>query len=289
MRTLTIRRNKSFVGCLMKDQVYIRDVDAGELTIEGVPCRKLGDLKNGEQKSFQIGDGEQQIFMIADKVSKEYCNATVTIPAGQEDVSLSGKHKFVLGSNPFCFDGVPMSVEQLEKQKKNGRKGTAIFIGAAVVGAVVGLFLPGGFFGVDTAEPQTFVKEDFAITLTDAFEEARADGYFAAYQSDTAIVFANLEEKEIFGDITLEEYGQLVLEANDRTDLVMNKDKNMIWFEYTDTPDDQEIYYMVFCMESEEAFCVVNFATPATNREKFKETFTQWAETVELSNAAAAA
>ena len=36
MRTLTIHRKKSFVGCLMKDQVYIRDADAGELTIEGV-------------------------------------------------------------------------------------------------------------------------------------------------------------------------------------------------------------------------------------------------------------
>lgn len=289
MRTLTIHRKKSFVGCLMKDQVYIRDMNAGELTIEGVPCRKLGDLKNGETKTFQIEEGEQQIFLIVDKVSKEYCNATVTIPAGQEDVCLSGKHKFVLGSNPFCFDGIPMSAEQLEKQKKNGRKGTAIFIGAAVVGAVIGLFLPGGFFGADTAEPKTFTKENFAITLTDAFEESAADGYFAAYQSDTAIVFANLEEKEIFGDITLEEYGQLVLEANDRTELVMNKGKDMIWFEYTDTPDDQEIYSMVFCMEGEDSFCVVNFATPATNRKKFKETFTQWAETVEVGLVSAAA
>ena len=60
MRNLTITRRKSFVGCAMKDQIYIRDALAQEIIIDGVPCRKLGDIKNGESKTFQIEDGEQQ-------------------------------------------------------------------------------------------------------------------------------------------------------------------------------------------------------------------------------------
>ena len=47
MMNLTIKRNKSFVGCLAKLKVWIED-EAGELVIGGVPCRLLGDLKNGE-------------------------------------------------------------------------------------------------------------------------------------------------------------------------------------------------------------------------------------------------
>ena len=45
MRNLTVKRHKSFVGCLMAYQVYI-EVDApdsAELTIGGVPCK----IKNG--------------------------------------------------------------------------------------------------------------------------------------------------------------------------------------------------------------------------------------------------
>ncbi|MBQ6852144.1 MAG: hypothetical protein IJO04_03855 [Oscillospiraceae bacterium] len=280
MRTLTITRNKSFVGGLMKDRVYIQDEQAAEIIIEGVPCRKLGDLKNGEQKTFQIDDRQQQLFLIVDKVSKDYCNASVTIPEGQEDVSLSGKHHFVLGSNPFQFDGVELSA----KQRKNNRKGMAIFIGAAIVGAAIGLFLPGGFLGSDTPEPKTFSKEDFSITLTDDFAQTQQEGFFAFYESKSAAVFALREDAEIFGNITLDEYGDLVLKANNRADAKMNKGDGFLWFEYTATADGQEYYYMAVCCQSENAFWVVNFATPASNREKYATIFMQWAESINTDN-----
>ena len=56
MRNLTIKRNKTFVACLAKMKVYIEDASANDLTINGIPCRKLGDLKNGEEKNFSIGE-----------------------------------------------------------------------------------------------------------------------------------------------------------------------------------------------------------------------------------------
>ena len=279
MRNLTITRRKSYVGCAMKDKVYIRDALAQELTINGVPCRKIGEIKNGETKTFQIEDGEQQVFLIADKVSKDYCNAAITIPEGQEDVSLSGAHKFVLGSNPFRFDGVQQSVEELTKQKRNGRKGMAIMIAAIIFGAVAGFLFTSGLF---KDSPKTFTEGEFQITLTDAFEPAEEAGYYALYRSKTAMVFTVREAKMLFDDITLEEYGELVLTANNRIGLQMKQGEGFIWFDYTDTPDGQETYYLAVCCESEDAFWIVNFATPASNREKYKEEFLDWARSIKI-------
>ena len=49
MRKLTIKRAKSFVASLTKVKVYIEDQLSNELTINNVPCRKLGNIKNGEE------------------------------------------------------------------------------------------------------------------------------------------------------------------------------------------------------------------------------------------------
>ena len=282
MRNLTITRRKSYVGCAMKDQVYIRDEQAPELTIEGVPCRKIGSIKNGETKTFQIGEGQQQIFLIADKLSKDHCNATVTIPEGQEDVVLSGKHAFVFGSNPFRFDGIQQTEAQLAKQKKNNRKGAMITIVGAVLGVIIGVLLTRGLLGTESASPKTFTKEDFQITLTEEFKATEEAGFFSSYESKTVIIFTVREEKEIFGDITLKEYGELVLQANGKTGIQMNQEEGFIWFEYTDTPGEQDIYYLAVCYQGEDAFWVVNFATPATNRGKYKDTFFDWAKTIKV-------
>lgn len=52
MRNLTIKRAKSFVGCLAKMKIYIEDPAAGDTEIGGVSCRRLGELKNGEERPF---------------------------------------------------------------------------------------------------------------------------------------------------------------------------------------------------------------------------------------------
>ena len=74
MRTLTITRNKTFVGCAGKLKVYIEDYQAPEMTILDTPCRQIGILKNGETQSFEITEEAVKVFVIADKISKGYCN-----------------------------------------------------------------------------------------------------------------------------------------------------------------------------------------------------------------------
>lgn len=102
-RNLTIKRMKSFVCCLAKIKIYIEDPTSNEFLINDTPCRKLGDLKNGEEKTFQITEQEAKVFVIADKSSENYCKECYILPNGQEDILLSGKCKFD-ATNAFRLD-----------------------------------------------------------------------------------------------------------------------------------------------------------------------------------------
>ena len=119
MRKLVIKRNKSFAGCLVVMKVYIEDAVASDITIGGVPCRKLGTLKNGETAEFAIGTDAMRVYVIADTLSKEYCNDFYQIPAGEEEVQLSGKNHYnPAAGHPFMFDGVTDRAV-IENRKKN--------------------------------------------------------------------------------------------------------------------------------------------------------------------------
>ena len=104
MRHLTIKRRRSFAGCFGKVLVYITS-DEGDLNIKGHLCKKLGELKNGEEKSFTIPDAELFVFVIGDIATKELCSSPKAIAASSVDVVLSGKTVFdPEHGNPYVFD-----------------------------------------------------------------------------------------------------------------------------------------------------------------------------------------
>ncbi len=283
MRNLTIKRNKSFVGCLVRDKVYIRDYNNPEITISGVPCRFLGTLKNGAQVSFQIPDEEQQIFVIADKLSKETCNATVTLPAGQ-DYFLTGKHHFVLGSNPFRFDGVD-GPGLRENQKKQGRKGAAIWIIAVIIGLIVGFAIT----NIGPA-PKTFKKGDhFAITLNKDFEKItdvkEYEDYYAVYGNKYATVMVLREEFDDYEgleDLTLDEYIELSLEANGHTGTAVKKGDGYKYITYSEIEDGEFIHYTAAFYKGHDGFFAISFATPSENADEYREDFAKWAASVDV-------
>ena len=138
MRQLTIKRNKSFVGCLGVFKVYIEDPTANDTTIDGVSCRKLGDLKNGEEKTFVIGENTAKVFVIADQMSKGFCLEYYELPEGQEDIALTGKCKLnPAAGNAFRFDN-NNSAAVAATRKKSTWKGVVILIIAIVVGYIGG-------------------------------------------------------------------------------------------------------------------------------------------------------
>lgn len=141
MRNLTIKRKKKFVACLGKMKVYIEDAQSNELIISGVPCRKLGDLKNGEEKTFEIGEDAAKVFVIADTLSKDYCTEFYQLSDGQDDIVLTGENYFnPANGNAFRFDN-NNSEEVLAARKKSNKKGATVLIIAIIVGFVIGFIL----------------------------------------------------------------------------------------------------------------------------------------------------
>lgn len=141
MRNLTIKRTKSFIACLAKAKVYIEDPYSNDLVIDNVTYRKLGTLKNGEEKSFVIDENPRRIYVIFGKSSKNYCNDFCDIPAGREDVYLTGKNRYnPAAGNPFRFDGVE-TPEMYVNRVNSTNKGIVVLIIAVAIGIVVGNML----------------------------------------------------------------------------------------------------------------------------------------------------
>ncbi len=273
-------------------KVYIEDATMGELTINGVPCRKLGELKNGEQKTFEIDEQAAKVFMIADTLSKDYCNEYYCLDCGQEDVFLSGKNKFnPANGNAFRFDN-NQSVGIAESRKKGTKKGLVVLVAAAAIGAVVGVgcTLPifSSLFSSTPPEPKTFSCEGMSITLTDEFTEVDTDNYTVAYDSRDVAVLA-LQEAVLVDDgeeaYTLEKYAKLVMQNNSLDPEQLKTSDGLTYFTYTYTnPDSDDTYEYFTCLyEDGAAFWIVQFATLEQNTEKYSQQFFEWAKTVSFT------
>ena len=285
MRNLTIKREKSFVGSLAKMKVYIEDPTSNEICINDISCRKIGDLKNGEEKTFQIDEQEVKIYVIADKLSKNYCNEFYQLPAGQEDVFLSGKNKFnPANGNAFRFDNNE-SEENIANRKRGTRKGLLFLIVAAIVGAVVGYSITSNLFLNKTPDPKDFSSNGMTIKLTDEFVKTDVENYTVAYDSKNVAVFALKEAFALadgFQDYTLEQYGNLVLQNNNLSSSKIEDKEGLIGFEYEFTnPDTKDTYkYFSFVYKSNDAFWLVQFATLTENVDEYSSKIIEWAKTI---------
>ena len=141
MRKLTIKRTKTFVACLAKMKIYLEDHSSSEITINGIPCRKIGELKNGEEQTFEIGEEAAKVFVIADSLSKDYCNDCYELSEGTEDVALTGKNCFnPANGNAFRFDNNDSEFAKANR-KQGSKKGLIVTIVAIVIGAIIGFII----------------------------------------------------------------------------------------------------------------------------------------------------
>ncbi len=285
MRRLTIKREKSFVGSLAKLKIYIEDPAFDEIRINGTPCRKIGDLKNGEEKTFEINEQKAKVFVIADNLSKEYCNEYYQLPDGQEDVFLSGKNKFnPANGNAFRFDNNE-SGEIIANRKKGMRKGLFVLIAAIIVGVVFGYSVSAILLSNKKPEPKDFSSDGMTITLTDEFVKTDIENCTVAYDSKNVAVFALKESFSLvdgFEDYTLEQYGDLLLQNNNLSSFELEKIEGLTGFEYEFTnPDTKDICrYFSFIYKAKDAFWLVQFATLTENADANKSRIIEWAKTV---------
>ena len=290
MRNLIIKREKSFVGFLSKARVYIQDELAGDTKINGDKCYKLGELKNGDEKSFVIGDEETKIYVIQEKFSRNICNEVCYIPSGTEDIYLMGECKYnPLGGNNFRFHGMS-DPRVLANRKKTKRKLAVFFLLCAIIGFIL------GFIGnydppkyAKDGEPYRFVEEaGVAITLTDAFSEMETDGTVFTYGTNDAVVFG-YEEKfdsfEGFEDWSEEEYGKELINVWKMEDVELQNENGLYFFEYEGNNENTgETYcYMVVIYKEYDAFWNITFAIGKSDYETYKPMFFEWAKSVEFS------
>lgn len=281
MRKLTIKRQKSFVACLGNMKVYIEDPASCDLEIANVSYRKLGTLKNGEEKTFEIGNGAARICVIADKLSKSYCNEFYPLPEGEEDIYLSGKNHYnPAKGNPFYFDGVTDS-EVLSNRKKGTWIGVAVLAGAFILGLVIGFGRSGLF---ESNDPKDFVYEDMQITLTEAFDKDSVDGFDVAFVSEHVGCFVFYEPIGDFEDgntMTAGEYGELIMETNDLDVSQLKVLQNgMPGFTETDTVDGELYDYYYFFYKGDTAFWMFQFSVDSDEKAQYEQQIYDWASSI---------
>ena len=286
MRTLTIKREKSFVGCLLSSKIYVQSDELGDTKINGEKCFKLGTLKNGEEKTFTIDDCETKIYVIHDKLSKNMCNEMCIIPAGPENIYLIGENKYnPFSGNGFRFHG--MTDPRVLANRKKASKKFGIYIAICVIIGLVGGFLS-AYDSPEYAkdgEPYKFVDDSgIAITLTDTFEEMTFDGYDFTYGTNDAVVFGFEEKFELtegLEDYTVKEYAQEYIDYCE-LDTKVKKHNDLVYFEQEDYGDDgvTKYCYMLVVYKTEDAFWGINFAVDEPNYEEYKPYFFEWAESV---------
>ncbi|MBE6579381.1 MAG: hypothetical protein E7651_06185 [Ruminococcaceae bacterium] len=286
MRNVTILRSKTGIACLATMKVYIEDPLSEEIKIGGVPCRKLGELKNGEERNFVVGDEEAKIYVIADTLSKNMSNEFYQLPAGTEDIVLSGKCVYnPAAGNPFRFDN--NSNEAVKKnRKKNTVKGVVILVVALLVGVAIGLLR-----NLDFASAKTFSGDGMSITLTDNFYEDSAIGFTQCYSSNDAVVMIMKEKFSAYEgleEFTLEEYAEALI-GNMNTEIVesdfeIKTEGDLVYFEYVvEDPSDDSVYkYFAFVYKSDDAFWFVDFAVMEEDASKMKDDVFEWASSVKF-------
>lgn len=295
MRNLTIKRKKSAAACLVKMNVYIEDSAAGKVKIDGVPCRKIGTLKNGEEKVFVIDENERKVFVVEGMSSRYFCNDYYRIPSGQEDVFLSGENTLnLIKGNPFLFDGVT-DEEVLNNRKKYTLKGTVIMVLSMIVGVVIGTAIVAAIFGLlktynfhDNSDPVTFTVDNMQITLDEKFKESSGENCDAYFETSDISVFVSKVDFTLIDGLELlsvAEYADVIIAGDEDADssTEIKEADGLTYFEYQSKGENYTFLNLTAAYKSDDAFWVVEFVTLEENSEKYREDFIEWAQSVEFT------
>ena len=288
MRNLTIKREKKFAGSISSMKVYIED-EAGELDIGGVMCRKIGELKNGEEKTFEIDERAAKLYVIAGPVSRNYCNDFYPLPAGTEDVNLTGHNCYnPAAGNPFRFDGNP-NPEVSDNRSKGTKKGILVLIISLIVGALVGFGASRLIVGGMSSSPKVFTSGDLSITLNRSFSTTDDQNNFeTVWANDKCAVFVFREKFSDYdglSDFTVDEYCRGMAEANGLpSDTELHHENGLTYIEYERYVEEMkdDCRYLASVYKTDDCFAVVQFASPTKDYDSLKSDILKWAGSVEF-------
>lgn len=292
MRYLTIERKKSFVGCAGVFKVYVEDPEMEEQRINGVPCRKLGTLKNGETARFAIGENAAALFVVSGKLSRNFSSDMIRLPAGSDDLTYTGQSRFsLLTGNAFRFDNI-FDEATLKFRNAGRRRGTIVLTASIVVGLIVGIIT--GVFVRTTmrnnreTSPKVFSESGMSITLTDAFSRVKNDKFTACYGSRKVALFVLKERFEDLpggaSSLSVAEYGERVAETNG-FDAPVLEANGLVWLDrtYTNAENGKTYHYYTTFFKSGDAFWIFEFSTEESDFAAQKANIVTWAKSVRFS------
>ncbi len=293
MRKLTIKREKNFVGCAAKMKVYISDfqsselemplhtidVDTGEEKEEMISCRKLGEIKNGEEATFEIGNESAMIFVIADKASKGFCNDCYPIKAGDEDVYLSGKNKFnPMAGNAFRFND--NDVNMVANRKKSTGKGVLVIIAAAIIGILIGYFGMMGIMSGMSSKERVFTAGSMQITLNESFETQHDIGYYAVYGSKNVAIFVSTDEgmeDSANAHLTEADYAEFMTKKIPNSRVITDGDLTYYVYE-----SGESYTHHAYVYKNGNSFWMIDFIVETKMAKKYSDDISKWAGSVKF-------
>ena len=134
---------------------------------------------------------------------------------------------------------------------------------------------------------KTFTFENLKITLTNRFFEDEMEPFSVVYDSSKIAVFVLKEafEGDLNGDLTLTEYAEMVIEANDLPNAEIETENGLTAFYYERSGDGGTYAYYAAVYESSDAFWLIQFATEQDEYEKYEENIFTYAQSVTFSEA----
>ncbi len=296
MRNLIISRKKRFVACLGKLKIMIADPFSGDVDINGVMTRKIGELKNGETGTFEIGEEATEVYVIADGASKSFCVDMYPVEAGTGDVVLSGKNILnPAAGNPFEFDYPP---ERTVAYRKAHRRPVlavwliilfGIIIGCAFFIITLKVVLPRLTAAVEPAA-RTFSVYGLDIELSDDYEASAQGDLLYSERRDVAVTFLreDFSLEAGFGALSINEYIEAVRSTVDVDVIYMSTSKNTPCFRFVRNFDGVDWVYYAFAYKGTECFWLVQFFMPLEIERNVKSYVFERADSVSWKTAESA-
>ena len=281
MRRVYLTREKSFVGCLGKMQVYIEDQARAEVELDGIPCRRAGELANGETIDFAIPNEERTVFVIATANTRKYCGDKFVISAGDVDVELVGKNVYNPGlGNPFRFHGVT-DEDALADRKRENKKGIALTALAVLIGVVFGLAVSADKL---FAQDKNFISDSFEIVLTTNFSEHCEDGvyYFGSKDCSVAVYEYGYVDHVTIEAMTPDEFLE-VLKSSGRfaSEAKIVSESNLQFVEDQAESNAGVIRsYMTVFVKGDESYLLFEFGCETDDYADLRASFIEWAMSI---------
>ena len=148
------------------------------------------------------------------------------------------------------------------------------------------VFTLGGCAVKDTKD-KVFKKDEFSITLNQAYIETEREEFFACYDSTSVAVFVVKESFDImegFADYTIEQYANIVMyDCSDKNPSLHEKDGlSYIEYSFKNTDLNKTYNYLVALYKADTAFFMVQFACEESDYKEYKDYFLDRAKTVKF-------